>query len=126
MAKRGYIPFEKDDLPVEFEIELGGTDYVLGLNYNESQDIFTVDLWDIEQNPLVLGEKLVLNERLWQDVINEDLPATDLVPMDESGAATEITYDNFMDTVFLFEDDLPPDADEPSLENEDDNEVEDE
>jgi|SRR5699024_5573035 len=126
MAKRGYIPFEKDDLPVEFEIELSGSDYVLGLNYNKSQDFFTVDLWNIKHEPLVLGEKMVLNEKLWQDVINEELPAEDLIPMDESGTAREITYDNFMDTVFLFVDDLPPDSDEPSLENEDDNEVEDE
>lgn len=118
MAKRGYIPIEKDELPVEFEIELGGEEYIFGMNYNQSQDIFTADLWTLDRTPIVLGERLVLDERLWQDVVKEEIPSIDLVPMDESCTETEITYDNFMTTVFLYVDDLPPDFDVPMLESE--------
>ena len=118
MAKRGYIPIDKEDLPVEFEIELGGQDFILAVNHNASQDIFTIDLWTIDYAPLVLGERLILNERLWADIVNEKLPSIDLVPMDEADNETEITFDNFMSTVFLFVDDLPPDSDVPNLENE--------
>lgn len=116
MAKRGYIPIEKNELPVEFEIELGGVDYIFGINRNESQDILTVDLWTIDRIPLVLGERLILNEQLWQDIIDERLPAVDLIPLDESKTETEVTFDNFMITVFIYVDDLPPDYELPSLE----------
>lgn len=118
MAKRGYIPIDKEDLPIEFEIELGGVDYILGVNYNTTQNIFSVNIWNIQRIPIVLGERLILNEQLWQDIISEELPQVDLIPLDESGVATQITYDNFMKTVFLFIDDLPPDSDIPNLENE--------
>lgn len=116
MAKRGYIPIEKNELPVEFEIELGGVDYIFGVNRNESQDILTVDLWTIDRIPLVFGERLILNEQLWQDIIDERLPAIDLMPLDESGAETELTFDNFMATVFIYVDDLPPESELPNLE----------
>lgn len=115
MAQRGYIPIEKEELPMEFEIELAGIDYFMGVNHNESQDILSVDLWDINHKPIVLGERLLLNERLWQDVIDERLPSIDLIPLDESQSADKITYQNFMETVFIYIDDLPPDYDIPSL-----------
>lgn len=98
---RSYIPIRKNNLPEQFEIDLADQSYLFGVNYNESHDMFSVDLYDINSNPIVLGEKLVLNETLWFDLIDERIPPIDLVPMDESGKATSVTFDNFMETVFL-------------------------
>ena len=104
--QRDYIPIEKEELPLDFTIDLAGQPFTFGMNYNESQELFTVDLYDADENPIVLGELCVLGERLWADIIDDRLPDIDIVPMDESGQATDITYDNFMSTVFLCIDDV--------------------
>lgn len=116
MSVRGYIPIEKEMIPEKFEIPLGNINYIFGVDYNKSENIFTIDLFDSDNEPIVIGETLVLNERLWRDIIDDRIPSIDLVPMDESGKATDITFHNFGVDVFLYMDDLPPNYNEPSLE----------
>ena len=118
MSLRSYIPIEKDQLPELFEIDFDNQSFLFGVDFNKSQCIFTLDILTLESEPIVLGERLVLNERLWADIIDDRLPSIDLVPMDESGEARSITFDNFGKTVFLYIDSLPDDIHEPKLENE--------
>ncbi|MGG3450179.1 phage baseplate plug family protein [Domibacillus aminovorans] len=96
-----YIPIEKDYLPEEFEIQLAGEQFVLGINYNESFDFFTVDLYDAARNPIALGEKMILGQYLWQDQPDARLPAPALLPIDTSGKEGRITFGNLMVTTFL-------------------------
>lgn len=116
MTLRGYIPFEKTDIPYQFEIDLANKPYIMVINYNKSEAFFSLDIMEQDLEPIVLGERLVLNERLWADIVDERLPSIDLVPMDESGAVKELTFENFMEKVFLYEDSLPPNMEEPSIE----------
>lgn len=116
MTLRDYIPVDKDDLPVYFEYDFGDTTYNLGFNYNVTHDFFTVDIYDDAFNPIVLGEKLIYGKQLWAGIVNAELPSETLIPFDESGQETEITYDNFGETVFLFIDDIDlSDLSNPSL-----------
>jgi hypothetical protein len=117
MARRNYIDFDKEEVPVVFDIDLAEQQYTIGINYNQTNDFFTVDLWDTLANPLVLGEKMVLNRPLFGDLVDNRLPGPALVPMDESGKENRITYDNFGVTVFLFIDDVSDD-DQPSEDDE--------
>ncbi|EDO1216874.1 hypothetical protein G0Q31_001274 [Listeria monocytogenes] len=119
MAIRNYIPVELGNIPELFEFDFDDDrSFLFGINYAESQDLFSVDLYNIEGEPIVLGERLVLNERLWADIIDDRLPSLDLVPLDESGKETKITKDNFTKTVFLYFDDLAPETELPTLDNE--------
>ncbi|HFK0021452.1 phage baseplate plug family protein [Listeria monocytogenes] len=119
MAIRNYIPIELDNIPEIFEFDFDDDrSFLFGINYAESQDLFSVDLYDMDGEPIVLGERLVLNERLWSDVIDDRLPSVDLVPLDESGKEIRISKENFTKTVFLYFDDLAPDTEIPSLANE--------
>ncbi|EHU8535087.1 hypothetical protein KZR37_002849 [Listeria monocytogenes] len=119
MAIRNYIPIELDNIPEIFEFDFDDDrSFLFSINYAESQDLFSVDLYDMEGEPIVLGERLVLNERLWSDVIDDRLPSVDLVPLDESGKEIRISKENFTKTVFLYFDDLAPDTEIPSLDNE--------
>ena len=106
MAVRDYIPIDKEDIPEMFEFDFPNGTFLLRVNYNESQDFFTVDVLTLSEEPIVLGEKLVLNQELWQDITDDRLPALSLVPLDESGNIERITYENFMHTVFLYIDDV--------------------
>ncbi|AXI29446.1 hypothetical protein CIB87_10640 [Priestia megaterium] len=112
---RDYIPINKTGLPEQFEIELANEIFVFEVRYNQTGDFFTIDLYDVARNPIILGEKLVLNEPLWQDSIDSRLPAPSLVVLDESDKEKRITYDNFMVTTFLYIDDVAPVEEEPTL-----------
>lgn len=112
-----YIPVDKDALPERFDIELGVQLYSLQFNYNETGDFFTIDLYTKQEGvdiPFIMGEKLMLDLPLWGSISREDIPAPTLIPMDVGGKEKRITYDNFMDSVFLYIADGGGD-DEPTL-----------
>ena len=102
MTKRAYIPIDVDNLPEIFEFDIGVITYYIGINYNTVDESFTLDLYDMRMNPIVLGEVLILDSPLWADCGNDKLPLTTLIPMDESGNETVITKSNLMKTVFLY------------------------
>lgn len=113
------IDVDKEGLPVSFDVVLGVETFILGFDYNETGDFFTVDIYksDDEGNevPIVLGEKMSLGAPLWKDLVMKELPAPTLVPLDLGGQERRISFDNFEETVFLYVDDGPPeevDADE--------------
>lgn len=110
---RDYIPINKNNLPEQFEIDLANETFIIEVNYNQTGDFFTVDLYDMNREPIVYGEKLVLNVPLWSDLTNYRLPAPSLVVLDESGQTKRITFDNFMVTTFIYIDDVALEEDDP-------------
>lgn len=101
MPQHDFIPVEPDDMPYTQEVELGETDYLFTFQWNETDRIFTVDIADTEGNPIWLGEVLVLNQPLWRNINNPNLPIETIIPMDESGTETEIDPGNLGDTIQL-------------------------
>ena len=95
-----YIEIEKDEIPYDFEIELGGELFTLEINYNERFDFFTVSL-EKDGETIVSGEKMVLNQPLFYSLTDDRLPKVLLIPMDESGTEERITYSNLEGSIFL-------------------------
>ncbi|MBC2148084.1 phage baseplate plug family protein [Listeria booriae] len=114
MAIREYLPVDIDDIPERFDVDIEDETFIFQVNYNMSQKFFTIDLYTSDEDPIMLGEKLVLNEPLWEGIYDERLPAPAMIPMDEAGLAKSITLDNFMKTVFIFFDNIIQDI-EPAL-----------
>lgn len=110
--QRDYIDLDVEEIPVQFEVDIEQDIFIMGINYNETYDFYTVDLYDEEENIIVLGEKLMLNRPLFESLIDERLPVPLIVPYDESGEASRISKDNFYKTVFLTIDDGGDDDDE--------------
>lgn len=103
-----YIDIDKTQLPFRFEFDSEDDSFFMDIDYNETHDYFTATLYDAAGNVLVAGEKLVLNMPLFSEINDpENMPAEDLIPLDESGQAQRITWDNLGVTVFLCIDDLP-------------------
>lgn len=96
-----YIEIDKNEIPYAFEVELAGEIFEIEVNYNETFDFFTIDLFK-EGDPLVTGEKLILNRPLFRNRVHIDLPKAAIIPMDRSQQETRITYENLNETVFLF------------------------
>lgn len=97
-----YIDLDPSEIPCQFEIKFGSKTYWMGLYYNQSNDFYTVNLYEIDMTPIVLGEKLSLNEQLWKDIIDDRLPAEVIIPMDLSKNTKRISKSNFFHTVFLY------------------------
>lgn len=95
------IPITKEDIPYEFEIELGGEVFVIELHHNSEHDFFTLDLTK-NGEVLVFGEKLVYGQRLFEIYQDERFPKVALVPKDKAGNDDRITYENLGETVFLY------------------------
>ena len=104
------MDINKDEIPEEFDMDLGNETFTLTFKYNTSFDFFTVDLKkatevDSEPEELVMGEKLILNKPLFSDFTSFDFPAPTIIPMDLSGVEKRITFDNLNEKVFLYIDD---------------------
>lgn len=96
-----YIEIDKDEIPYSFEIELAGEVFEIEVNYNQTHDFFTVDLFK-DGGVLVIGEKLIINRPLFKNRVNIDLPKVQIIPKDRANSATRITYENLNETVFLY------------------------
>ncbi|MFF5994285.1 hypothetical protein AAGS61_05960 [Lysinibacillus sp. KU-BSD001] len=96
-----YIDIDKNEIPYAFEIELAGEIFEFEVNYNQSYDFFTVDLFK-NGGALIIGEKLILNHPLFRNRVNIELPKVKIIPKDRAGVAERITFDNLNETVFLY------------------------
>jgi hypothetical protein len=98
---RDRIVVEKALIPYSFDILLGAEWFNLEFHYNETSDVFTVTLSKNDE-VLVYDEPVVYGVPLFSDVYKSGLfPALDIIPYDESGQETAVTWDNFNSTVFL-------------------------
>ena len=64
-----YLPFSKKKIPCEVEFDYKGQSFLLGFFYNELYDFFTADLYrleNMEKRPVKLGEKIVIDQRLFE------------------------------------------------------------
>jgi len=103
---RSKIEIDKDKILYQFSIQLGGVYFQMEWQWNDTDQRFTCNLYDSYGNVLVYGEPLVLENPMFSPFLRGlTFPAPDLVPYDASGEATEITWDNFGETVFLTLDD---------------------
>lgn len=103
---RSRIDVDKSKIPYQFQIMLGGVRYGMEWQYNKTSGQFTCTLYDAVGNVLVYGEPLVYGNTMFSPLCRgTSLPAVDLVPLDESGEESEITWENFGETVFLTLDD---------------------
>ncbi|VDG31369.1 hypothetical protein MUDAN_DOGOELCO_03217 [Lactiplantibacillus mudanjiangensis] len=113
MGLRDRLVVNKYDFPTMYEVMLGTRTFNFEFLYRESMGTFYVNLYDENEAPLVMGERLVYGQALFAMVNDERLPDEDIIPMDESGQEHEVNWDNFGNTVFLCIDDLDPALTDP-------------
>ena len=102
------LPIERDLIPYTFDIVLSNVTYTFGINYNSLTENLTVDLIRDGVN-LVRGEKITLGIPLFEAVSHDSNGNRDsrffnelLVPYDFSNIATNVTYNNIQNQVFIW------------------------
>ncbi|MFR4538154.1 MAG: phage baseplate plug protein [Anaerotignaceae bacterium] len=98
---RDRIEVKKNLIPYSFNITLAGEVFELGINYNEYADLFTLNLTK-DSELICAGEPIVYGVPLFNDIyVNGKYPNIIIIPHDDSGENTTVTWDNFQETVFL-------------------------
>lgn len=113
MSQLNYIDIDLSSIPYEFDIQLEGTTFTLGFNYNSYGDFFTVDL-SRGGTILASNEKIVYGKPLFDPkTINENgtvsiiprtpsFPCVVIIPLDTSNNQTAVNWSNLNSTVFLY------------------------
>lgn len=99
--KKDRIRINKELIPYKFTIAITDVTFILEIRYNTEADLFVVVLYDRDGNlictePIIYGAELFLPQ--YQPRI---YPSVKIVPLDESGETTAVTWDNLDETVFL-------------------------
>lgn len=103
---RDIIEVDKSLIPYSFDILLAKDLFNLEFHYNKTADIFTVTL-SKNGEVLIYNEPIMYGMPLFADSYVSDVyPMLDIVPLDESGKESKVTYENFGETVFLTIDDI--------------------
>lgn len=108
---RRYIPIDTNNIPDNFDIEVGGGKYFIRIDYNEVADYYNITVLK-DGKALLSGEPLLLNNLVGSDIPNRDLPADDLMVMDESGQAEDAGLIYMGDTVQIYIDEIDPNGSE--------------
>lgn len=108
MAEYDYIEIDKDSIPYEFDIDLGGVNYTLGVNYNSNGDYFTLDLFK-NDIALALGEKICINQIMFKDIfldkngnVNPEFPNRYIVVAGDNEKIGRVGYNELGKNVFLY------------------------
>ena len=100
------ILIEKEQIPYRFSIALNSTTFLIEVRYNEECDLFVIGLYS-KDGTLICYEPIIYGAQLFkQHYLPGIYPAMRIVPFDESGENTTVTWDNFNKTVFLIIDNV--------------------
>ncbi|CAH1190294.1 hypothetical protein PAECIP111893_00261 [Paenibacillus plantiphilus] len=96
-----YIDIEKELIPYRFDISLAEEMFTFEVHYNADHDFFTLDL-ERDGEVIAVGEKLVYGMPLFIDTWDRRYPGVTLIPLDESGIYSAVTWDTLSKSVFLY------------------------
>ena len=98
--KHDTIIINKEIIPYTFNILLADELFNLRIDYNNTADLFTVTL--SKDGEIICVEPIVYGVPLFKDLYQPDkYPALEILPIDESGQESKITFDNLGETVLL-------------------------
>ena len=107
--KKDRILINKNNIPYRFTIPLPKESFDLEIRYNTTEDIFTVSLY--KNDELICIEPIIYGRPLFKQLYQPEIyPALTIIPIDNSGENTAVTWSNFNETVFLEVDNVGDDA----------------
>ena len=100
--KLQYLPIEKENIeykPDRLAINLDDKRLIFRVSWNTVAEAFFFDLFDNEGNTILAGRRIVYAQNMLENIPDDRVPDVRIVPVDLSANHTEITFDNFMDSV---------------------------
>jgi len=104
------IPFQDSPSFTE-EVTIDGVVYLFEFNWNSRGEFWSMSIYDRDQNPLVLGIRMVIFHELIGQFVDRGLPPGELYVIDPSEDMTELEQDDLLSRAYLLyfeEDELEP------------------
>ena len=99
--KKDRININKALIPYKFSIALNDTNFTFEVRHNNEADLFVIGLYD-RNGQLICTEPVIYGSELFARHYQPGIyPSIRIVPLDDSGANTAVTWQNFNETVFL-------------------------
>ncbi len=98
-----YIEIEKDSIPYSFTFDYNGKIFEFDIRFNAEYDFFTIDLYLLEDEnriTLILGEKIMYGQMLFQSIYYKNIDTPSLLVWDFSGNSVRVGYED-IDNVCL-------------------------
>lgn len=99
--RKDRILIEKSMIPYRFSIPLNDTTFMFEIRYNSEVDLFTIGLFDADGKLLCIEPIIYGAELFKQHYKSGEYPAIRIIPTDESGENSAVSWDNMNETVFL-------------------------
>lgn len=100
------IPIRSDIPAYDFQVELDGVLYTLGFSFNARANYWTMDIFDSNEIPILVGIRVITGWLLTDKYVMEGLPPGDFFVFDSSGKNEDPTQDDFGTTKILIYDNL--------------------
>lgn len=92
----------RNDLPAyDFQVELDGVLFTLGFSFNARANYWVMDIFDSNDNPILVGIRVITGWLLSDRFVMEGLPAGDFFIFDSSGKSEDPTMNDFSITKLL-------------------------
>lgn len=103
------IPFQ-DNSQWQQQIELDGTTFILTASWNALNEYWSLNIYDQDFNPIVLGIKVVTQFNLTKQVVKEDMPLGQIVCQNIVGGFFKIKRNDMGETneLVYYEESLLP------------------
>ena len=100
MAGLNYLPINKSKNQTDcFIIELDENNYIFEVYWNPIEKYFAFNMYDIDEDPIILGRKITYNVNMLDNIVDERVPAVQITPVNPAVEDDHITYDKFMDSI---------------------------
>lgn len=73
-----FIPFQ-DRSQWRQDIELNGVNFILTFSWNVFNEFWSMNIYDIDLNPIVLGIKIVTQWNLTEQIVQDNMPINDII-----------------------------------------------
>ena len=100
MIELDYLPITKSRNNADnFIIELDETNYIFEIYWNDLNKYFAFNLYDIDEEPIILGRKITYGVDMLDNIIDDKIPAVEILPVNPAVEDDHITFDNFINSV---------------------------
>lgn len=110
--KINFLPINKDNIkqqPDRFITTIKGIDFIFQISWNPEVKGFFCDLYNSNEDPIILGKKITYGEDILANLIDDRAPSVKIIPLDKTSVAEKegINLENFMTSIkpYIFEGD---------------------
>jgi hypothetical protein len=102
---------EEQQASYDYRVALGDAEFRITLLYNEREDLWHMDLYTADDEPLILGQRMAIDAFLLSAHPKDGMPAGELMLFDSTDSGAECGFEDMgtrCEFCYVPPEDLPP------------------